>query len=55
MDGEAKEEEPAKFMPRMPRSGAIQSGVFEHVSEHIRREPAQSVKLLESWIGAEEE
>jgi flagellar M-ring protein FliF len=29
-------------------------GVFDRVSEHIRREPAQSTRLLESWIGAED-
>ena len=26
-------------------------GVYEQVSDHIRREPAQSTRLLESWIG----
>jgi len=25
------------------------------VSEHIRREPAQSTRLLEAWIGSSEE
>ena len=30
-------------------------GIFEHVSEHIRREPAQSTRLLEAWIGTPEE
>jgi flagellar M-ring protein FliF len=25
--------------------------IFEHVSEHIRKEPSQSTRLLESWIG----
>jgi flagellar M-ring protein FliF len=30
-------------------------GVFEYVSEHIRREPAQSTRLLEAWIGTSEE
>jgi flagellar M-ring protein FliF len=29
-------------------------GIFEHVSNHIRREPAQSTRLLECWIGSEE-
>ena len=32
-----------------------QHGIFEHVSEHIRREPAQSTRLLETWIGSSEE
>ena len=32
-------------------------GIYEHISEQIRREPAQSTRLLESWINgpAEEE
>jgi len=25
------------------------------VSEHIRREPAQSTRLIEAWIGTSEE
>ncbi len=29
--------------------------VYEQVAEHIRREPAQSTRLLEAWIGAGEE
>jgi flagellar M-ring protein FliF len=33
----------------------LQRGVFEYVSEHIRREPAQSTRLLEAWIGSPEE
>ena len=32
-----------------------QQGIFEYVSEHIRREPAQSTRLLEAWIGSHEE
>jgi flagellar M-ring protein FliF len=30
-------------------------GIFNHVSEHIRREPAQSTRLLEAWIGSTED
>ena len=30
-------------------------GVFEQVAEHIRREPVQSTRLLEAWIGSQEE
>ena len=30
-------------------------GIHEHVSEFIRKEPAQSTRLLESWIGAPRE
>jgi flagellar M-ring protein FliF len=32
-----------------------QQGIFDHVSEHIRREPAQSTRVLEAWIGTSEE
>jgi flagellar M-ring protein FliF len=32
-----------------------QRGIFEQVAEHIRREPAQSTRLLEAWIGSPEE
>jgi flagellar M-ring protein FliF len=31
-----------------------QQAIFEQVAEHIRREPTQSTRLLEAWIGAEE-
>jgi flagellar M-ring protein FliF len=37
------------------RANAQQQGIFEHVSEHIRRDPAQSTRLLEAWIGSQEE
>lgn len=30
-------------------------GVYEQVAEHIRREPVQSTRLLEAWIGSMEE
>jgi flagellar M-ring protein FliF len=36
------------------RRDISEQGVFDRVSEHIRREPAQSTRLLESWIGAED-
>ncbi|MCU1225799.1 MAG: flagellar M-ring protein FliF [Edaphobacter sp.] len=32
-----------------------QQGIFDHVTEHIRREPVQSTRLLEAWIGSPEE
>ena len=31
------------------------NAVFDQVSEHIRREPAQSTRLLEAWIGSGKE
>ncbi len=31
-----------------------QVGLFDHVSEHIRREPVQSTRLLEAWISGDE-
>ena len=33
----------------------LQQGIFEHVSDHIRREPGQSTRLIEAWIGSSEE
>jgi flagellar M-ring protein FliF len=55
---EASQNQPVEdtFLPR-PRSKTyqLQQGIFEHVSEHIRREPAQSTRLLEAWIGSSEE
>jgi flagellar M-ring protein FliF len=33
----------------------LQQGIFDQVSEHIRRAPAQSTRLLEAWIGSTEE
>ena len=42
------------FRERARRSWR-QQGIFEHVSDHIRREPAQSTRLLECWIGSSEE
>ena len=41
--------------PRKSRAQLEAQGIFEHVSEHIRREPAQSTRLLEAWIGSSEE
>jgi flagellar M-ring protein FliF len=43
-------------MPRtMSRTLQHQQGIFDHVSEHIRKDPAQSTRVLEAWIGASEE
>jgi flagellar M-ring protein FliF len=49
-------EEEEVVVPRV-RNKALQTqqGIFEHVSEHIRREPAQSTRVLEAWIGSAEE
>ncbi len=35
-------------VPNVSRAQQQQQGIFEHVSEHIRREPAQSTRLLEA-------
>jgi len=44
------------LLPRpMNKTHQLQQGIFDHVSEHIRREPAQSTRLLEAWIGSSEE
>jgi flagellar M-ring protein FliF len=39
----------ARFGVPRPRDA---QGVYQHVSEQIRREPAQSTRLLETWISA---
>jgi flagellar M-ring protein FliF len=44
------------FLPRAKsKAHQLHQGIFEQVSEHIRREPAQSTRLLEAWIGSSEE
>jgi flagellar M-ring protein FliF len=49
-------EESAEEMPRSRnKTYQLQQGIFEQVSEHIRREPAQSTRLIEAWIGTSEE
>jgi flagellar M-ring protein FliF len=42
-------------LPVKSRAQRQQQGIFDHVSEHIRREPAQSTRLLEAWIGSTED
>jgi len=37
------------------REQTQQRGIYEQVAEHIRREPTQSTRLLEAWIGSAEE
>jgi len=47
--------EPA-VRPMRKRSSAIDNeGVLEYVAAHIRREPLQSKRLLEAWIGGRED
>jgi flagellar M-ring protein FliF len=57
-DATATQDDPHEEM-LLPRAKSktyqLQQGIFEHVSEHIRREPAQSTRLLEAWIGSSEE
>jgi flagellar M-ring protein FliF len=44
------------LLPRgKTKTQQLQQGIFEHVSEHIRREPGQSTRLIEAWIGSSEE
>jgi flagellar M-ring protein FliF len=54
----ATQNDPAEevFLPRSKsKTHQLQQGIFEYVSDHIRREPAQSTRLLEAWIGSSEE
>jgi flagellar M-ring protein FliF len=49
-------ESTAEMLPRTRnKTYQLQQGIFEQVSEHIRREPAQSTRLIEAWIGTSEE
>ncbi len=45
----------ACWQGRKNKTYQLQQGIFEQVSEHIRREPAQSTRLIEAWIGTSEE
>ena len=40
--------------PRMKLRASEGAAVYEQVAEHIKREPAQSTRLLEAWIGSAE-
>jgi flagellar M-ring protein FliF len=42
-------------LPMKTKEQMQHQGVFEQVAEHIRREPVQSTRLLEAWIGSSEE
>lgn len=42
-------------LPVKSRAQRQQQGIFDHVSQHIRREPVQSTRLLEAWIGSTED
>ena len=53
---ESAEEVALPAIPRSLKSAQLQhQGIYDQVSEHIRRDPAQSTRLLEAWIGAHEE
>lgn len=41
--------------PTAMRTRSVNRGMFDHVSDHIRREPVQSTRLLEAWIGSDGE
>ncbi len=53
------DDEPQRLKAPQPLPNALaaqqRQGVFDQVAEHIRREPVQSTRLLEAWIGATEE
>lgn len=49
-----REEERDGVSWREARNARSTEGVFDRVTEHIRREPAQSKRLLEAWIAGDE-
>ena len=48
---EASKREPGRMKVRASTGAAV----YDEVSEHIKREPGQSTRLLAAWISAEEE
>jgi flagellar M-ring protein FliF len=50
-----KDEQEAMLPRGLTKTHLLHQGIFEHVSDHIRREPAQSTRVLEAWIGTPEE
>ena len=46
--GETRREDSVRLKPKS------RDAIFDHVSEHIRREPEASTRLLQSWIGSGE-
>lgn len=42
-------------LPHKTKEQMQHQGVFEQVAEHIRREPVQSTRLIEAWIGNSED
>lgn len=42
-------------LPVTTKEQAQAQGIFAQVAEHIRREPVQSTRLIEAWIGSSEE
>jgi flagellar M-ring protein FliF len=52
----ASSEAADEMLPRARnKTYQLQQGIFEQVSEHVRREPGQSTRLIEAWIGTSEE
>ena len=51
-DVPAEEASPVRIRTKKQQ---LQQGIFENVSDHIRRDPAQSTRLIEAWIGSSEE
>lgn len=47
----AHEEQIALETTDARRSKNVHQGIFDQVSDHIRREPTQSTRLIEAWIG----
>jgi flagellar M-ring protein FliF len=56
LPGHAVAEKHALASPDLPQQEAVRTRaqeIFEQVAEHLRREPAQSSRLLQSWIHTE--
>ncbi len=46
---------PVPAAPKLRMKASAGAAVYDQVSEHIKREPGQSTRLLEAWISADEE
>jgi flagellar M-ring protein FliF len=53
--GAGAPDEPASLPPRRHPHMKMNSAVYDQVARHIKREPQQSTRLLEAWIGADGE
>ena len=52
-EGIAGQVKPSRSAPPSIRNGCGTQEIFEQVTTHLKREPTQSSRLLQSWIHSE--